>query len=311
MKGRAANQPRRQGPRPLEERIEPWSPGRSHGGGVRSSSVELAVVGPQLSNPLLSGRRAARHEHPAGPRRSQAARRRGPGGPFLRPGSCSLAYVGEGRRRPVSGSVRAAPSFPVGPYSEAWLVCGRRAGISFLLALIAVYLAALSHLGPVERATTMVVVANRKQAHVIMRYVKGLLAIETHISLVENETAESVDLSDRVTIEVGTAGVPVPSRLPPSPPPSRRHALRSVLMLRTDYPYSGFFDRVAAEPWPRTWDEMQDKQADPARSKDRIHPQAVARMVSDLAKRDAVFVIEMVGQLDPPKRPAADHRLLQ
>ena len=37
---------------------------------------------------------------------------------------------------------------------------------------------------------------------------------------------------------------------------------------------------------------MQDKQSDPARSKDRIHPQAVARMVSDLAERDAVFVID-------------------
>ena len=36
---------------------------------------------------------------------------------------------------------------------------------------------------------------------------------------------------------------------------------------------------------------MLDKQADPAPSKDRIHPQAVAR-VSDLAKRDAVFVFD-------------------
>ena len=51
-----------------------------------------------------------------------------------------------------------------------------------------------------------------------------------------------------------------------------------------------FFDVVAAHR--KTWDEMQDKQADPARSKDRIHPQAVARMVSDLANRDAVFVID-------------------
>ena len=51
-----------------------------------------------------------------------------------------------------------------------------------------------------------------------------------------------------------------------------------------------FFDTVAAQR--KTWNEMQDKQADPARSKDRIHPQAVARMVSDLAKRDAVFVID-------------------
>ena len=37
---------------------------------------------------------------------------------------------------------------------------------------------------------------------------------------------------------------------------------------------------------------MLDKQADPARSKDRIHPQAVARAVSDLAKRDAVFTFD-------------------
>jgi pyruvate dehydrogenase (quinone) len=40
------------------------------------------------------------------------------------------------------------------------------------------------------------------------------------------------------------------------------------------------------------WDEMLDKQSDPARSTDRIHPQAVARAVSDLASRDAVFVFD-------------------
>jgi pyruvate dehydrogenase (quinone) len=37
---------------------------------------------------------------------------------------------------------------------------------------------------------------------------------------------------------------------------------------------------------------MLDKQADPARSKDRIHPQAVARAVGDLARRDAIFVFD-------------------
>ena len=42
----------------------------------------------------------------------------------------------------------------------------------------------------------------------------------------------------------------------------------------------------------RKWDEMLDKQADPTRSKDRIHPQAVARAVSDLARRDAVFILD-------------------
>jgi thiamine pyrophosphate-dependent acetolactate synthase large subunit-like protein len=51
-----------------------------------------------------------------------------------------------------------------------------------------------------------------------------------------------------------------------------------------------FFDRVTAER--KKWDEMLDKQSDPGRSKDRIHPQAVARTVSDLAARDAVFVFD-------------------
>ena len=51
-----------------------------------------------------------------------------------------------------------------------------------------------------------------------------------------------------------------------------------------------FWDNVTKER--RHWDEMLDKQADLARSKDRIHPQAVARAVSDLAKRDAVFTFD-------------------
>jgi len=51
-----------------------------------------------------------------------------------------------------------------------------------------------------------------------------------------------------------------------------------------------FFERVTNER--HKWDAMLDKQADPKRSRDRIHPQAVARAVSDAAKRDAVFVID-------------------
>jgi thiamine pyrophosphate-dependent acetolactate synthase large subunit-like protein len=53
---------------------------------------------------------------------------------------------------------------------------------------------------------------------------------------------------------------------------------------------SKFFEIVAAQR--KAWDKMLDKQSDLARSKDRIHPQAVARAVSDLAARDAVFVID-------------------
>jgi pyruvate dehydrogenase (quinone) len=51
-----------------------------------------------------------------------------------------------------------------------------------------------------------------------------------------------------------------------------------------------FFDRVTNER--RKWDGMLDQQSDLARSADRIHPQAVARAVSDYAKRDAVFTFD-------------------
>ncbi len=58
---------------------------------------------------------------------------------------------------------RAAP--PTEQAKEAWLVCGRRAGKAFVLALIAVYLAAFhdyrKHLAPGERGTVMVIATDR------------------------------------------------------------------------------------------------------------------------------------------------------
>jgi pyruvate dehydrogenase (quinone) len=51
-----------------------------------------------------------------------------------------------------------------------------------------------------------------------------------------------------------------------------------------------FRDKVTHER--QKWDEMLDKQSDLARSKDRIHPQAVARAVSDAARSDAIFVLD-------------------
>jgi pyruvate dehydrogenase (quinone) len=52
----------------------------------------------------------------------------------------------------------------------------------------------------------------------------------------------------------------------------------------------GFWDKVTRER--QEWDHMLDAQADLARSQDRIYPQAVARAVSDLARPDAVFVLD-------------------
>lgn len=71
---------------------------------------------------------------------------------------------------------------------------------------------------------------------------------------------------------------------------SVRPTLAALLEKVRQKPESAFFDKVARQR--RTWDELLDKQGDIMRSRDAIHPQAVARMVSDLAKDDAVFVFD-------------------
>jgi hypothetical protein len=99
---------------------------------------------------------------------------------------------------------------PSEPASEAWLVCGRRAGKSFVLALIAVYLAAFHdyrrYLAPGERGTVLVIATDRKQARTIFRYICALLTqVPMLAKLITREDRETVDLENSVTIEVGTA----------------------------------------------------------------------------------------------------------
>jgi hypothetical protein len=99
---------------------------------------------------------------------------------------------------------------PRGGASEAWLVIGRRGGKSFMLAVIAVFLACFRdwrpYLGPGERATVMIIAADRKQARVIIRYVKGLLqSVPMLAAIIEGETQETISLTNRVTIEIHTA----------------------------------------------------------------------------------------------------------
>lgn len=103
---------------------------------------------------------------------------------------------------------RATP--PTQQAREAWLVIGRRGGKSFTLALIAIYLAAFKdwaqHLAPGERAVVMVIAADRRQARVIMRYCRGILAASPNLTaLVEAERQESIDLTNRVTLEIHTS----------------------------------------------------------------------------------------------------------
>jgi thiamine pyrophosphate-dependent acetolactate synthase large subunit-like protein len=71
---------------------------------------------------------------------------------------------------------------------------------------------------------------------------------------------------------------------------SARPTLKLLLDKVTAKTDTKFRDKVTHER--RKWDEMLDKQSDLARSKDRIHPQAVARAVSDAARSDAIFVLD-------------------
>lgn len=94
--------------------------------------------------------------------------------------------------------------------SEAELVVGRRGGKSRILALIATYLAVFREyeefLAPGEVATVAVIAADRKQARTIFRYVSGLLkAVPSLASLIQDDTTETITLSNRVVIEIVTA----------------------------------------------------------------------------------------------------------
>ncbi|MCJ2068591.1 hypothetical protein MKK75_07190 [Methylobacterium sp. J-030] len=101
-------------------------------------------------------------------------------------------------------------TLPETAYTEAWLICGRRGGKSFIMALVAVYLAAFREyrqcLAPGERATILILAADRRQARVIFRYIRALLTeVPMLARMIERETADEFDLKNRVTVEVGTS----------------------------------------------------------------------------------------------------------
>jgi hypothetical protein len=100
---------------------------------------------------------------------------------------------------------------PEEPATEAWLACGRRSGKSFMLALIAVWLATFKdwrpYLAPGEVATVMIVACDRKQARVIVRYITAFLEeCELLKPLIQRKSGAAegwaIELEGRVTIEV-------------------------------------------------------------------------------------------------------------
>lgn len=94
-------------------------------------------------------------------------------------------------------------------FKEVWLACGRRSGKSQTISLIAVYMA-LFHdwspfLSPGERGTVMVIASDRQQARIVFRYIIGFLNIDALKSKIIHQRADSIDLTNNITIEVHTA----------------------------------------------------------------------------------------------------------
>lgn len=99
---------------------------------------------------------------------------------------------------------------PSGPFTEGWVIAGRRAGKSRVSALVSVYLAAFRDwqgvLAPGERGTVMVLAADRRQARTVFRYILGLLdSVPMLARLIEKRRRDSIDLYNGVSIEIHTA----------------------------------------------------------------------------------------------------------
>lgn len=95
-------------------------------------------------------------------------------------------------------------------YTEAWLICGRRAGKSFILALIACYLAVFKdwrpYLAPGEIGTIKIIATDRKQARVIHRYCRALLTqVPAFEELIQKDTEDEIALTNNITIEIQSA----------------------------------------------------------------------------------------------------------
>jgi hypothetical protein len=97
------------------------------------------------------------------------------------------------------------------PYSEAYLICGRRSSKSFCLALTAVWLATMRdyspYLQPGEVPTIAIISISASSARTIYRYIVGLISGTPILaSLLEGEPSMSaLRLTNGVVIEIGVA----------------------------------------------------------------------------------------------------------
>jgi hypothetical protein len=97
---------------------------------------------------------------------------------------------------------------PTEPFSEVFVVAGRRSGKSKIAALTATYLAAFVDWSKVlsdgEVGTLPIIASDRRQARVIFGYLKAFFRTPMLKSLVASSLKESIELTNNIRLEVHT-----------------------------------------------------------------------------------------------------------
>jgi hypothetical protein len=97
---------------------------------------------------------------------------------------------------------------PREPFKEVFLIIGRRGGKSFAAAIIAVFLAVFKDWTKILRrgevGYVMCLACDRRQASVVLNYIKAMLRLPIFQGMVEEEYKEEIELKNQVTIAVHT-----------------------------------------------------------------------------------------------------------
>ena len=98
---------------------------------------------------------------------------------------------------------------PTSQVSEFWAIIGRRGGKTFVLSLVAVWIAAFRDFRPYrqegELVTVLLVAADRTQSRSAFNFIRGLLrGVPMLRRQIVRETADEIELANGVLIEVAT-----------------------------------------------------------------------------------------------------------
>ena len=99
---------------------------------------------------------------------------------------------------------------PTAPASEGWLVCGRRSGKSFAMALAAVYLGCFGNIARICSAVSAPpswsLLKTEKAARNVFGFIDGLLRGSPMLErIIQRETIDTFELRNQVNIEIQTA----------------------------------------------------------------------------------------------------------